>query len=270
MSPRQLIPLLTIAIYLSSCTQYALYQSPFHNTTNSYKTMPVKSDTPAAAFYASGVFFAGGAGDDVRDGHSGFTGSVYRAHSAGPIRGYYGLTTSLGNYRVHGISGYSTYEPTRKYPNDSLINARSGSKFFGGVGAVGGLYVTHSFPSGSEWRIIGVEANWQYEFGNYWKFRDRLPDTAANLVSRSQSFLAIAFNTEIVVKTRRGNAGIKLGGGIAGRTETEYSASGKPTTLLPGFFSTTFQVTRNNGTWFTQFNLGTYSFNFMTGLNFRL
>src|SRR5688572_28921373 len=98
--PRKLlITLSCVAFLLGGCKQYAYYQSPFHATTSTYKVMPVKGDSTAATF-ASGALFTGGVGDKLRDGYWGLNGNLYRSHSFGVWRGFYGLTGSAGRYRV--------------------------------------------------------------------------------------------------------------------------------------------------------------------------
>src|SRR5688500_14087895 len=128
MTRKLLITLSCIAFLLGGCKQYAYYQSPFHATTRSYKVMPGSGDSVAASL-ASGALFTGGAGDKLRDGYWGVNGNLYRSHSFGQWRGFYGLTGTAGMYRVRKIGSNGLHGPDAKYPNDSLINERSGSKF---------------------------------------------------------------------------------------------------------------------------------------------
>src|SRR5688572_24499530 len=82
MTRKLLITLSCTAFLLGGCKQFAYYQSPFHATTSSYKVMPVSGDSAAATF-ASGALFTGGAGDKLRDGYWGLNGNLYRSHSFG-------------------------------------------------------------------------------------------------------------------------------------------------------------------------------------------
>jgi hypothetical protein len=257
------------AFLLGGCKQYAYYQSPFHATTSSYKVMPSRGDSAAATF-ASGALFTGGVGDKLRDGYWGLNGNLYRSHSFGQWRGFYGLTGTTGMYRVRWIGINGLHGPDAKYPNDSVINARSGSKFFGGLGASAGLYVATPFDNGGEWRVLGLELNYQHEFGHYWSFRDKLPDTAANLISRPRGYLTIGVHSDLVFDVRRGSSGLKIGAVFAARNETRYDINGDRSTMLPGYFSLTFHHTRDRITSFWQTNLGTFTANLMFGLNYRL
>lgn len=263
------IPLFCGALLFGGCKQYAYYQSPFHATTSSYKVMPVKGDSAAATF-ASGALYTGGAGDKLRDGYWGLNGNLYRSHSFGQWRGFYGLTGTAGMYRVRSIGSNGLHEPGAKYPNDSLINARSGSKFFGGVGATAGIYATTPFDNGGEWRVLGLELNYQHEFGHYWSFRHQLPDTAANLISRPRSYLSIGMHSDLIFDVRRGSSGIKVGAVFSTRSVKKYTVYGDRSTLLPGYFSLTFHHTRDRLTSFWQTNLGTFTANLLFGLNYRL
>jgi hypothetical protein len=269
MTRKLLITLSCIAFLLGGCKQYAYYQSPFHATTSSYKVMPVSGDS-AAANFASGALFTGGVGDKLRDGYWGVNGNLYRSHSFGQWRGFYGLTGTAGMYRVRKIGSNGLHGPDAKYPNDSLINERSGSKFFGGLGASAGIYVTTPFDNGGEWRVLGLELNYQHEFGHYYSFRNKLPDTAANLVNRSRGYLAIGLHSDLIFDVRRGSSGIKIGAVFATRNETRYDINGDKSTMLPGYFSVTFHHTRDRVTGFWQTNLGTFTANLMMGINYRL
>lgn len=269
MTRKLLITLSCMAFLLGACKQYAYYQSPFHATTSSYKVMPVSGDSAAATF-ASGALFTGGVGDRLRDGYWGLNGNLYQSHSFGPWRGFYGLTGIAGMYRVRPIGGNGLHEPYNKFPNDSLISARSGSKFFGGLGASAGIYVTTPFDNGGEWRVLGLELNYQHEFGHYYSFRKKLPDTAANLVNRSRDYLAIGLHSDLLFDVRRGTSGIKIGAVFSTRSETRYENSSVRSRMLPGYFSLTFHHTRDNVTAFYQTNLGTFTANLMIGLNYRL
>jgi hypothetical protein len=172
----------------------------------------------------------------------------------------------LGPYRVSTIFS----ESPGKYPTDSIINARAGSRYYAGVGGTAGFYVTNNFKNGGEWRFIGVELNYQHEFGRYLSFRQGLPDTAVNMVDRSANFFTVGLHTDLNLATRRGFGGFKLGAVFSTNTLTRHQNSTYSNTVLPGYFSVTYHFTRERFTGYWQANVGTYVINTMLGIGYRL
>src|SRR5262245_32964231 len=106
---RKLLITFTCGIFLlGGCKEYAYYQRPFHGNTSSYKVMPVAGEKPE--IHASGSLLTGASGDKMRDGQWGFTGNLYRSHALGIFRGFYGVTGSLGRYRVRPIDDFDLYD----------------------------------------------------------------------------------------------------------------------------------------------------------------
>ena len=178
-------PALTLIILIASfcsCKEYAFFQSPLHPNTSAYRSVPLASDTTKSAFYVNGTFLTGGANHNFRDGTNGFTGAIYRSHQFGNFNGYYGLTTTLGDYNIkkYDTAHYRPGSLNNYFYNSNLdavaINSMAGHKFFGGVGGIGGISLVLPFKRGGEWRVIQVEGNWQREFGDYLTFRTKLPD----------------------------------------------------------------------------------------------
>jgi hypothetical protein len=233
---KTLYPYLACLIFLSSCKQFAYYQSPLHTSTNSYKTIPLQSDSIKATTYASAVFFGGGANKNQRDGIAAFIGSLYRAHNFHRVQLHYGVTGMLGNYRISRYADESQFLPLQNNSNlnDSLINLHAGNNFFGSVGLVGGIDFVTPFDNGGEWRIIGVEACWQQEYGSYLSFRKGLPDTAANIINRYSQYTTIALGTEVLFKTKRGATGIKIARVYSTRTLHGYNSSRGKMEVYPG------------------------------------
>lgn len=267
------LPLLTLsvlALLLGSCKEYAYYQSPFQGATSSYKTMPMQSQGINSAFYASGALVAGGANYNLRDGVTGFTGSLYRSQVLGSFRAFYGVDAALGGYRVRPLFSNNGYTVSDSYPNDSLIYTRKGTKFYGGWGASGGIYLTQPFNNGGEWRIVGAELSWQNEYGRYLSFRKDLPDTATNLNNRHKSFITLGFHTDMLFKVRRGAFGVKFGPVLSMRRETISYSETDISRVSTGYWSTTFHLTKNRTTGYMQINFGSWAANVMFGVNCRL
>lgn len=232
--------------------------------------MPRVSQEQHSATYASGSFSLGGANQRWRDGVLSLTGSVHRGHAFGDFRAFYGIDGIAGSYKVRPLHGGSGFYEQASYPDDSLIQVRSGRKFFGGLGASGGLYIAQPFRSGGEWRIIGAELSWQNEFGNYLSFRRNLPDTAANLIVRNRNYLTIGIHSDIDLKTRDGSIGLKLGAVMSTRRERVKYNSTYSSMVSPGYFSMTWHYTYGRTTSYWQTNIGTWSFITAFGLNYRL
>jgi hypothetical protein len=270
MTRKLLITLSCGATLCVGCKESAYFQSPFQSNANTYKAMPRPGhDGAKTATYASGTFSFGGANHRWRDGVLSLTGSLHRGHAFGNFRAFYGVDGALGGYKVRPLHPGSGHFD-EAYPNDSLINVRSGRKFFGGVGASGGIYLTHPFNNGGEWRIIGTELSWMNEFGNYHSFRKNLPDTAANLISRHRNFVTVGFHTDIDLKTRDGSIGLKLGAVLSTRKQTVTHNYGSTSPINPGYFSMTWHYSYGRTTSYWQTNIGTWTFMSMFGLNYRL
>lgn len=269
MIPNRLTALCCGVFFLIGCKEYAYYQSPFQGVTSSYRAMPAAGDSVHAATYISGHFFTGGANDRLRDEYNGFTASVHRGTRFGHFRSFYGASLVLGNYSVDPV-GTGNPRIETSYPDYDLLNSRAGSKFFGGVGAGGGLYLTEPFRNGGEWRVLGVEMNYLREFGAYYKFRSNLPDSAANIIERSANYMSIGFHSDFEFRIRRGYTGLKLGAVFSLHSLSDRSSIGYADRVLPGYFSFTYHATWQRTTGFLQFNAGTHSANLMMGINCRL
>lgn len=272
-----LIGLTFLIFLLASCgPRYAYYQTPFQANTSAYKTIPLQNDSNHAAVYASGVFTLNGANHQKRDGVYGFTGSIYRSHSSEHIQGYYGFTGTLGGYRVNDMgsqgppSGRGLFSSSYNHNlNDSLINTMAGNKFYGGWGATGGINLCIPFDK-SEWRILGVEASWQQEFGDYLKFRKNLPDTAANLINRKRNTLLLGINTDLIFYTRKGSAGYKLAFNWFTDNMTLYNIDRVASNDRSFWISQTIHITEKRVTGFGTMNWGSYALGFQVGVNYRL
>jgi hypothetical protein len=251
-------------LLLSSCSQYAYYQSPFQSNTASYKTMPLYSDSIRSAVYANATFTTGGANSNYRDGINGGIASIYRTHTSRHIQAFYGLTGTLGSYHVKPYSG----KVNNKNLDTIAINNGAGGNFFGGWGATGGINLNIPFAK-NEWRI-GTELSWQQEFGKLLDFRSHLPDTAANLIGASKNYATIALTSDLLFHLEKGAIGYKIAVVKSLNLLHGFDRDRNPYSVAPGFVSQTIHVTINQVTGFTQLNFGTYSMSFQIGLNYRL
>lgn len=271
---RNFIPFALI-ITFTGCRQYAYYQSPLHSNTSSYKAIPLKSDSTAAATYASLNFMVGGANHKWHDNTWSFTGSLHRSHNFGIFQAYYGANAALGVYRVRSFLPADTpnaFNPSRRSRyafDDSTINSRSGDKFFGAWGLVGSINIVVPLGSSSEWRALGTELSWNREFGQYLDFRKHLSADAANIVSRKNNYFTMSLFTEVVARFDNGNAlGYKMAWVVSPQTlkdETGYLED-----IKPAYLSQTIHLRiQQRTTLYGQLNIGSYAANMQTGVSLR-
>jgi hypothetical protein len=270
---RPLIALCFLIFLVSSCTRYAYYQNPMHTNTNGYKAVPLHSEGIKTATYAEGALTFGGANDHLSDGFSALLGGIHRSHNFGHFQAYYGLTGALGSYKVADVhqtnsSGRNTY--FNHSLNDSLINSMAGHKFFGSWGANGGINVVWPFDNGIEWRVLGAEVSWNNEFGNYQRFREKLPDTAANMIDHHRQFLTIGISTSIAFPTSHGSAGFKWAIAGSPRIVKGYDKEGVPADYSSSYFSQTFHITNQRITAYVQWNIGFKAMGMQLGSNVYL
>jgi len=259
-----------VIFLLSSCTRYAYYQSPLQANTQGYKAIPLHQEGVASATYASGGFTAGGANELLSDGVWAFLGGLHRSHNFGHFQAYYGLTGSLGSYTVKEVTQSESNVYFNRNLNDSLISQLAGHKFFGTWGANAGINLVLPFDNGGEWRAVGGEVSWNNEFGDYLRFRQKLPDTAANLIDRNRQYFTLSLTTDLILPIKDGSVGFKFSFSGSPRTFNGYNKNRIPTTYSPAYFSQTYHVTKNMVTGYLQLNTGTKAMNIQLGANVRL
>jgi hypothetical protein len=263
----QTVMVLLSCTMLTSCVHQGYFLSPFQANNHAYKSLPMISDSVAGATYASGNISLGGANQNLRDGVFTIQGSLHRAHSFRHLQFHYGANLVAGNYHVKQNYDYDG----RGGGNPATIFDQPGNRFFGGAGAFGGVNLVIPFRSGSEWRVIGAETNYQREFGDYGRFRRKLPDSAANVITRDRYFQTVGLTTNVIKKFRKsGNTfGYKFGFYV-GTSRSRRLDSYYGTHILPVYISNTLHLTRQRVTGFAQINAGTFALNFQTGVNVRL
>lgn len=226
------------------------------------------SDSAKVANYASAILMGGGQNYFWRDGVASFQGSFYQARNFGHFQAFYGAGVSLGSY--HAKEYYITNQGFYRFvPIDTLIHINGNSKFFGGYGLNGGInYVVPSKNGKFEWRI-GLEISIQHEFGDYLSFRKTLPDTAVDVVEKSNWTKTIGGYSDFNWKSRNGFIfGCKFA--LGGSFVSHATYIGNQSQASPSYFSSTFHFTQNPITYFLQFNIGSYAANFQVGANFKL
>jgi len=263
---------------ISSCYyRQAYFLSPQNANTNPYHAIPMKKDSLKSAVFAGASFFHGSANDRGADQVYGFQGSLHRSNNFSIFQAYYGANLSLGSYQV---TDYYNYGRGYGYPNpyDSAIHIPGAGCFFGSYGVSGGIniVVTHQHRTKyrhSEWRILGIETSLQKEFGKYSEWRDKLPDSAAEIILRKHFSAYLGLYTEWIWTNRhKTEVGFKIGLGTDLNPGSSYSNYYyyRPYILPLYCFSITYHVTKARYTGFMQTNFGTYATNFQIGLSYRL
>ncbi len=264
-------------ISLFSCCVYRqeYFLSPQNANSNPYHAIPMKRDSLKSAMFVDAVFFNGAANESGADHVFGFQGSLHRSNNFNIFQAYYGANLSLGSYQV---TDYYNYGRGYGYPNyyDTAIHIPGSGNFFGSCGVSGGIniLVTHQHRREyrhSEWRILGLETSLQKEFGKYANWRDKLPDTAANIIYRRHFSAYLGLYTEWLWTNRhKTEFGFKIAVGEdlnPGSSYTSYYSE----SILPLYcFSIAYHVTKYRYTGFMQTNFGTYATNFQIGLSYRL
>jgi hypothetical protein len=273
---RNYLPLLIISLF-SSCIyeRHGYYLSPNNANANPYRPIPLKSDSIRSAYYANLVYSIGSANDKGFDQVSVAQISIHRGQNFGIFQAYYGGNLSLGTYKVsefynsHYRIGGGWFSPIA-IPYDTIYHIAGNRQFFGGYGVSGGINLVIKSPRG-EWRALGLETSIQNEFGNYSDFRKSLPDSAANIIFRKTLAATIGLYTDMIWKSRHNVIyGFKFAGGIMINPVNNYSRTEADHIFPLTYVSTTFHMTKDHYTGFTQINLGTYADNFQLGLSYRL
>lgn len=252
--------LAVLCLFLTGCASESYFQSPMHSNTAPYKTIPLHSDSVRAATYISGTFFQGNTNHRLRDTYFGGNASVYRSHNFGSFQGHYGLNAAIGQYRVNYTQNLEGNYQTSPY-------FKQGNHFFGAVGGSGGINVVTPFRKG-EWRALGGELSYQQEFGDYYKFRNKLPDTVIRYLDKRNHLFTWGLSTEILGDVGKNWILGYKAAYIMNINHIHSKASGH--TLHPAYFSQNIQVTHQNTTGYVQLNAGTRVLSFHMGVSCRL
>ncbi|RYG04816.1 MAG: hypothetical protein EOO02_05230 [Chitinophagaceae bacterium] len=265
-NPKPILILVLVSCFLTSCITRQYFLSPFQATNQPYRAMPLISDSTKSATYAGGVLAVGGANQGLRDQTFQFQGEIHRAHVINNNFHFnYGATGLLGSYTVKLNAGNYTYgvAPFAGQFGDGM--------FVAGAGVFAGAYYTIPLDWGGEWRVIGLESNFQKEFGEYGKMRKLLPDSLAEGIQRPDYFNTIGITTNLIRKFRKSKnkfgyrAGIFISTTQVRDTKTMYAYN-----VIPAYVVNTVHFTKRRVTGYAQVNIGTYAANFMIGGSVRI
>lgn len=264
---------LALAVLLGGCTRYAYYVSPMHGYNSTYRTIPLQSGGMRSAWYANANIGTGSTNNNLGDAVLNMQGNIYRTHQLGKyIQTFYGGGLSLGNYHVA-----SFHDSTRisSVVDTAAINAKAGNHFFGAGGCDGGINFVLPFSKhGGEWRVLGIHASLQKEFGSYLAFRQALNPDKVNGVAKSSWLGSLGFSSELVAKTGWGSCGFKQELGMLLGNAYSDIYFGKPSSnerrSRYSYASSTLQFTIHAFTVYAQETFGTRLFSAQLGVNYRL
>jgi hypothetical protein len=265
-----------IPLFTSCIERRTYYLSPQNANSNPYHAIPMKADSLKSAMYVSTVFTTGSANDQGADYLFVFQGSVHRSNNFGIFQAYYGANLSLGSYHVSDY--YNVYNLGYSYPyfQDTLNHIPNSNNFFGSYGVSGGINIVTTHPhlnknKHSEWRILGLETSLQKEFGQYADFRDKLPDSTANIIFRKHFSAYMGLYSEWLWTNRdQVEFGFKMGFGTDLSPGSSYTNYFAPSILPLNCFSIAYHVKKDHFTGFIQTNFGTDASNIQFGLSYRL
>ena len=252
-------------LFFNSCVQKTYYQSPGVGSLQPYHAMPVASDSVKSATYVNATVGLGAMNQRLRDDVFSFQSGLHRSHVIGNLRMSYGASVAVGSYDV------DPYGPF--YPDTVSRIKKPGTKFFGAYGGYGAISAAAPMGRRGEWRVLGIEGSLFNEFGNYYTFRQNLPDSAATTIDRKKYLGSLGVTTEFVFKGRSKNKfGMKFTLGSYLRSldfYDKYSSSyNRHDDLI--FFSSVYHATIKKSTAFVQLNFATHATNVQFGFNYRL
>jgi hypothetical protein len=236
----------------------------------------MKADSLKSAIYASIVFTTGSANDQGSDYLFVFQGSVHRSNNFGIFQAYYGANLSLGSYHVSDYYNVHNLGYSYPYYQDTLNHIPNSNNFFGSYGVSGGINIVTTHPhlnknKHSEWRILGLETSLQKEFGQYADFRDKLPDSAADIIFRKHFSAYLGLYSEWLWTNRdQVEFGFKIAFGTDLFPGSDYSNFYSPSILPLHCFSIAYHVKKDHFTGFIQTNFGTSASNIQFGVSYRL
>lgn len=264
-----LFSLFLCLLFFCSCSPSTLFRSPYTNQQQTYHVMPALSDEQKTANYLSGSVTLGASNDFLTDDFQLFQGKWHIAGKLGKnLQGYIGLHGSAGAYDIseNAFNRYN-YDPVTGMPRE--FKGSTGTKFIGSLGSTAGLAIVLPLGERVEWRVVGVESSYGHEFGDYYKTRRSLPDSAIHLADRRNTHVTLGGFTEWIFKSRNPDRriGVQLAMGSSLhrlRNETIFYS------LAPFYINNTFHFTVRRTTGYIRISAGDYYAAFQSGVSFRL
>jgi hypothetical protein len=232
--------------------------------------MPALSDEQTTASYLSGSVTSGASNEFLRDDFQLFQGKWHIAGKLGRnLQGYVGLHGSAGAYDISETAfDLYDYDPVTGMPRE--FKGPTGTKFMGSLGSTAGLAIVLPLGDRVEWRVLGVESSYGHEFGDYYKIRRSLPDSAILLADRRNTHITLGGFTEWIFKSSNPDKriGVQLAmGSSLHRLRNEEKVYNN---LTPFYLHNTFHFTVRRTTGYIRISAGDYYAAFQSGVSFRL
>lgn len=256
-----------ISLLSAGCfEQNLVYLSPHTQLQNSYSVTPLLRDSLKTASYGSFGLAAGGANDQLSDNVFMAQGKFHQTLLIGNnLQSFLGIQGAAGSYRVNWENAYL---PNVTDPRN--LPVRPGTKFSGAVGLVGGIGLVLPVGRRLEWKVIGIEGSVSREFGEYQRFREKIPDSVVSMVDRRSWPATAGLITDFNFKLRNNKSlGMNFGGGWT-FTKLEDKYNYYYGNRQGGYFTGGFHFTVDRYTGHFQSRFGNYFAGFQCGIAYRL
>jgi hypothetical protein len=205
---------------LSSCSDH-IYGPALHHSDIAYLPKPMSSDTVKSATYLSGALVVDNSpnlGDVLTSGQF----NLSRANTYNHFNLAYGAFGVLGSYQNSILTTNDPY-----YFKD---------KFFGAVGGrlSGNYFASHGH---TDFRIIGFEAAYSHEFGDYIRFRREVTNKPTFYTDNRTDLVTLGLTSEVIFHSRNphNQFGFRIfSGGTFGKNNI-YTNSSNPYQIINGF-----------------------------------
>lgn len=245
------------SVTLASCVQKAYFTNPGYGNAMPYHTLPLDKDSTKNNLYLNASAFGGSSNYEYNDEQYGLNVNLYNVNTFSGFKVWYGGGLTSGLYHV---------KKQEAYPDSvDYINTIAGSKFYGSLNGNAGI--TYALSLGNvEWRILGIQATAQQEFGNYLSFRKQLAKQKIPVNGNTtQAFLlTTGLSSEICIRIPNGSFNISQQYNVLmGKTYryilyTDYDYNSEMNIYKRkryDYFTSTYSATIKNMTYFLQANL---------------
>lgn len=185
--------LLIFLMSLSSCAE-RIYTSATYGSMKSYTAKPEYRGENKSATYISGDFSSGKHENDSEnraDSKILLSLNAHRSITHKHFNFHYGLGGTYGNYKFG--SDYTEYVRANEKNDFYSLNAKTGINF--------------NLPTERmDWRIIGLEFAYNYEFGSYQNKLKEIKENTNALVLNENSILSFNLSSEVIFKLQEDKA----------------------------------------------------------------
>ncbi len=229
--------IIILSLLLLSCGIDRIYTSGTYSSIKSYTAKPEYRNKDTSAVYISGDYSKGEhsqfgnystsglAQKERKDTKDLMSLSIHKSITRENFNFYYGIGGTYGNY-------------TFKSDFFDIVKLNEKKDFYSFNTKMG---INYNLPTKKmDWRIIGLELGYNYEFGPYQnilaRIKERAEDLPRILVVNEKSFFSYNFNSEAVFKLKNSSA-IGIGFFIGDILNNLEELKGKDSSFYGLFFS---------------------------------